>query len=447
MSDDKKPKKDLRARLGKTIAPTTPGAPPIAVPGAPPVAPPGAVAGGDVAPPPAVVAPPAAVAPPIVAPPIVAPPVAAPAALFGADVAPPPFAKPAPAPEPPKPRPPADPFAAGPQSAGPQEVRLVFDDKPVHDEEVGRQQRGRFFLVAGVCLIVGAALGAGGGSMNARRALYNVTVRDGHDIFTAVDTASRTVLDAQQKIDALVAAAAGQGGQPPRVDYASIEQLRALEIPLRAGAFARKNYGAFQPQTVDDLFSYYNNIQQIWAQITHLVSTTLPEARRSELDRTASATAPSSPEAPSSLDECRAALRHSELDRTASATADLASAQFGAVLVTVSEDQGGGIMGQLAFIEPASTEGRVIARGTRGGPGREMQVFAPGVTIGSSPTHVLLIDGAGSRGVLATQTGAFGQYVNDIRELKQLMDQTIEIQGRLTTALGEIARLEEVFAL
>jgi hypothetical protein len=278
--------------------------------------------------------------------------------------------------------------------------------------------------VAGVCIILGAALGAGGGSMNGRRAIYNVTVRDGHEIFTAVDTASRTVLDAQSKIDACVAAAAGQGGQPARVDYASIEQLRALENPLQAGAFARKNYGAFQPQTVDDLFSYYNNIQQLWGMFGRLQATTLPEARRTELDR------------------------------TATATSESASAQFGAVLVTATEGEGDAAVsrtvGQLAFLEeapPENDEPRVLVRGTRGGPGRAMAVFAPGVEIGSAPTHVLLIDGAGSRGVLASQTGAFGEYVNSIREIKTLMDQTIEIQGRLTTSLGEIARLEEVFAL
>jgi hypothetical protein len=422
MSDDKKPKKDLRARLGKTIAPTTPGAPPIAIPGGipgvTPAAPPAAAAApGDIAPPP-IAAPPVA-APQIVAPPIAAPAIAAPAGLFGADVAPPPFAQPAAPAAPPKPRPPADPFAAQAHQ-GPQEVRLVIDEKPVSDDEVGRQQRGRTALIAGICILVGAALGAGGGSMNGRRTLYNVTVRDGHDIFTAVDTASRTVLDAQTKIDACVAAAAGQGGQPARVDYASIEQLRALENPLQAGAFARKNYGAFQPQTVDDLFSYYNNIQELWRMFGHLQNTTLPEARRSELDR------------------------------TATATSESATAQFGAVLVTAPEDQGGALMGQLAFIEEAPAEGdepRVLARGTRGGPGRAMAIFAPGVEIGTAPTHVLLIDGAGSRGVLASQTGAFGEYVNSIREIKTLMDQTIEIQGRLTTSLGEIARLEEVFAL
>jgi len=396
-----------------------PGVPPLGAPVAAPVAAPASP--GDIAPPP--IAAPA----PVAAPPIAAPPIAAPANLFGVDLAPPPFAQPAAAPAaPPKPRPPSDPFAAQASSygGGPQEVRLVIDEKPVSDDEVGRQQRGRTFLVAGVCIILGAALGAGGGSMNGRRAIYNVTVRDGHEIFTAVDTASRTVLDAQSKIDACVAAAAGQGGQPARVDYASIEQLRALENPLQAGAFARKNYGAFQPQTVDDLFSYYNNIQQLWGMFGRLQATTLPEARRTELDR------------------------------TATATSESASAQFGAVLVTATEGEGDAAVsrtvGQLAFLEeapPENDEPRVLVRGTRGGPGRAMAVFAPGVEIGSAPTHVLLIDGAGSRGVLASQTGAFGEYVNSIREIKTLMDQTIEIQGRLTTSLGEIARLEEVFAL
>ncbi len=425
MSDDKKPKKDLRARLGKTIAPTTPGAPQIpGMPGAPPIgaapvaapvaAPPSGGGGGDIAPPP--------IAAPVRAPAIAAPPIAAPVNLFGGvDLAPPPFAQPAAAPAaPPKPKPPSDPFAAQAYSGGPQEVRLVIDEKPVSDDEVGRRQRGRTFLVAGVCILLGAALGAGGGSMNGRRGLYNVTVRDGHDIFTAVDTASRTVLDAQSKIDACVTAAAGQGGQPARVDYASIEQLRALEIPLVAGAFARKNYGAFQPQTVDDLFSYYNNVQQLWTMFGHLQATTLNDARRAELDR------------------------------TATATSESAGAQYGAVLVTAPEDQGGQLVGQLAFLEeapPENDEPRVLVRGTRGGPGRAMAVFAAGTEIGTAPTHVLLIDGAGSRGVLASQTGAFGEYVNDIREIKTLMDQTIEIQGRLVTSLGEIARLEEVFAL
>ncbi len=409
---DPKPKKDLRARLGKTISPTTPGAPPIAAPGAVPgiSAPTAPAAASD----PGVLAP-----PPIAAPPIAPPPIAAPASIFGSDIAPPPFAQPAAA-APKRPSIPADPFAAAQVPSGPQEVRLVIDEKPVNDSEVGRAQRGKLFAIAAVCILVGTALGWGGGSMNGRRGLYNITVRDGHDIFNVVNAASHTVEEAQQKVNACVEAAAGQGGQPSRVDYASIEALRGLENPLSAGAFARKNYNAFQPGTVDDLFSYYNNVQQLWTLFQHLENSTLPEARRAELDR------------------------------TATATADAASQQYGAVLVRQSDEDGGMIMGQLAFLEeapPENNQPRVLARGTRGGPGRAMAIFGPGLEIGTSPSYVLLIDGAGSRGVLASQTGAFGQYVNDIREIKTLMDQTIEIQGRLTTSLSEIARLTEVFAL
>ncbi|MBN8612975.1 MAG: hypothetical protein J0L92_20455, partial [Deltaproteobacteria bacterium] len=70
MSEDKKPKKDLRARLGKTIAPTTPGAPQIpGMPGGPPI-------GAPVAAPVAAPASPGDIAPP----PIAAPPIAAPIA-------------------------------------------------------------------------------------------------------------------------------------------------------------------------------------------------------------------------------------------------------------------------------------------------------------------------------------------------------------------------------
>lgn len=406
MSDDKKPKKDLRARLGRTISPNTPGAPPIAAPNVG-----GAAAPAPGAPAP-VVAPPAAVAPPVVAPPIAAPGVAAPKLPFGGpEVAAPPFAQPA---EPARPKAPMDPFAAGPAvAAGPQEVRLVIDDKPVDDSEVGRKQRGRNFLLLGIGLVVGALLGGGFGSMNGRNVLYNVTVRDGHAIYQTVNDASARVLEAQTKIDRLVERAAGAGGQPAGVDYATIEELRGMEIPIQANAFARKNYGAFQPGTVDDLFAYYNNVQLVWERINRLAALTLNESRRAELDR------------------------------TAQAAGESASALYG-VLPVSTED---GILGSLVFIEPIEGQAKLMARPRRGGPGREFDRFVPGSTIGNTPSAVMVVDGAQSAGVLAEQLGAFRQYVNDIRELKTLMDQTVEIQGRLTTSLGEIARLQEVFAL
>ncbi|MDQ3037965.1 MAG: hypothetical protein M3Y87_36555, partial [Myxococcota bacterium] len=334
---------------------------------------------------------------------------------FGSpNVAPPPFAQPRVS-EPPRSKAPTDPFAAGPSSAGPQEVRLVFDDKLVEDAEVGRKQRGRSFLLIGVGIALGALLGGGFGSMNSRNVLYNVTVRDGHEIYETVTQASTGVLAAQTKIDQLLERAAGQGGQPAGVDYQAITDLRAMELPIHAGAFARKNYGAFNPGTVDDLFSYYNNVQLIWERINRLAATTLPEGRRAELDR------------------------------TAQAAADSATAQYG--LVPVATDEG--ILGSLVFLEAAAGDNptKVMARARRGGQGRELEVFVPGTELGASPTHVMIVDGAQSAGVLSEQLGAFRNYVVEIRELKTLMDQTVEIQGRLTTALGEIARLEEVFAL
>lgn len=428
MSEEKKPKKDLRARLGRTIAPNTPGAPPIAAPGGviapPPVAAPTAapsVGSGDDHP--AVAAPVAAPAAPKAQPAIAAPPAMASRNAFGgADIAPPPFAKPAEAPkpsEPPKPRRPADPFAAGPSSAGPGEFRLVIDEKPVDDSEIGRRQRGRTFIVVAVCLVLGIVIGAGAGSMNGRRTLYNITVRDGHEIYNSVDAASRTVLEAQQHIEAVATSAGGGSGGTPAVNYTEIAALVALENPLAADTFSRKNYGAFQPGAVDDLFHYYQNVQRLWEHFQHLNAIT-------------------------------AAPRRQALDATAVATGEAANAQYVAVMVPVPEDEGGGFVGQLAFAEPAMADGQptaqILARGTRTGAGRPFDRWAPDVELGTAPTHVLLIDGAGSAGVLGERLGAFRGFVLALTEIRELMNQTIEIQGRLTTALGDIARLEEVTA-
>jgi hypothetical protein len=408
MSDDKK-KKDLRARLGRTISPNTPGAAPIAAP-----------AVGAAAAPKAPVAPPVGGGAPAIAPPIAAP-IAAPGPKLpfgGPEVAPPPFAQPKAAPA--RAKAPADPFAAGPAAAaGPQEVRLVIDDKPVDEGEVGKRRRGRNALLLGIGLLVGTALGLGAGSTNSRNVLYNVTVRDGHEIYATVNEASTHVLEAQREIDEVVTAAAGSPGHPPSVDYDSIRALQAIELPIHAGAFARKNYGAFNPGTVDDLFSYYNNVQELWRMFEHLAATTLPDTRRAELDR------------------------------TAAAAGEAATSLYG----VVPQDHDGEVRGSIVFVElpPEPAEGqeastKLTARSRRGGPGVQLDFFTVETEIGSSPTHVMLVDGAQSAGVLSEQLGAFRSFVSDIREIKTLMDQTVEIQGRLTTSLGEIARLQEVFA-
>lgn len=397
-----KKKRDLRARLGRTITPKTGGGP--AAPPGGPVRPP--QFGGDGGP--AAAKPLGGVTPPPAG--VAAPPPGIGVAPPTRDVAPPPFgASPAAVA-------PSDPFAAAAAAPKQQVVRLEFDDKPVEDAEVGRKRRFVVFVVAAVVLVAGLGVGWGAGAMLERRALYNRTVRDGQTIYQTVNEASETVSAAQRHIDTIVRSAAGNQaeGTAPQVNYDAIEALRALEKPFDASAFTTKNYSAFQPNTVNDLFTYMMNVQQLWNQFRVLAAQTLPEARREELNR------------------------------TAQATGEVAQTQFGAVL---SRNENGQLGGSLAFLSIEEGDGglRVIARATRGGHGREFQVYTGrNQEVGSSPEYVMLIDGATSRGVLAEQTGEFGRFFQQIRDLDRLIDQTVEIQGRLLQALGEVARLEEI---
>jgi hypothetical protein len=419
----KKKKRDLRARLGRTITPKTksgggPAAPPGGAGG--PVPPPnlGGEGGGDAGEAGATPAPAGVTPPPagVAAPP---PGIGGAPAGGGGDVAPPPFASQPQAQAQPAAAPAqaSDPFASSAPAPQQQVVRLEFDDAPVEDEEVGRKQRFKLFLVAGLVLVAGLGVGWGAGGMLEQRKIYNRTVRDGQEIYETVNEASQTVDAAKRHIDAIVTAAAGNEaeGTPPSVDYEAIEALRALEKPFDASAFTTKNYGAFQPNTVNDLFTYMMNVQKLWDEIRALAAQSLAEDRREELDR------------------------------TAQATGENAQTLYGAVL---SRGEDGRLGGSLAFlsIEEGDDGPRVIARATRGGQGREFQVYAGGEDqeIGETPEYVMLIDGATSRGVLAEQTGAFGRFLQKLRELKTLIDQTVEIQGRLLQALGEVARLEEI---
>lgn len=386
-----KKKRDLRARLGRTITPKTKGGGGAAPAGKEGVAPPNL--GDDSAK--AATPAPKGVTPPPAG-------VAKPPAGLGAKpskgVAAPPFAQPKAAPAS------DDPFAAAP-AQGPQVVRLEFDDKAVSEAEVGKKRPFTLIIVSLVVLAVGLGVGAFAGSTYENNKIFDRTVRDAQDIHASVSEASETVEAAQRHVNALVTAAAGneQEGTDPHVDYDAIEALRALEKPFDAHAFSNKNYGAFTPQVVNDLFDYLMNIQELWNDFRGLAAQTLPEARRAELDR------------------------------TAGAVGEAANAQYGAVL-SVAED--GRVFGSLAFLEPGE-EGAIMARATRGGQGREFQLYT-GVEqeIAESPEFVLLINNQTSRGVLAEQMGAFRQYLQQIRDIKTKIDQTVEIQGRLLTAIA-----------
>jgi hypothetical protein len=388
----KKPRniKDLKARLGRTIAPQQ-GAGGGAVPppnlgqggGPQPPSPGGGGPGGP--------------------------------AFPGADVAPPPFLQKK------KKRKAADPFAAGEASAGgggPREVRLVVDDKPVEDSEVGRVQRFRTILIAVGVAVLGIGLGYGAGSTMADRRQYNAAVREGRGLYDTVREKSAQVHDAKRLVDRAAAAAKGGPGKKPQVDYEAIEQLRALEKPFSAADFARKRYQVFKASTVDSLFEYYNDVNLAWDKISTLAATTLPERRRPVLDK------------------------------AAEAAGEATSMQTGCVPDEV-EDQ---IACGLVFVHPRTEDdglgpGEIFVSLTPAGRTFKKTVYTGG-DLGKDPSGlVILNETRRSLGVLGNRASEFTGYQRDLLDLKQLMDKAMEAQGRLERELGEVASLTEVFAL
>ncbi len=331
---------------------------------------------------------------------VAAPPAGIGGAPFGSspDVAPPPFGQPA-APE-----------ASAPAQAAPQQqvVRLEFDDKLVTDQEVGKGTKMRTIIVSAVVLVAGMGIGWGVGQMLANRAIFNRTVADAQDIYRSVDEASRAVTSAQTHINAIIEAAVGDqnAGTAPSIAFDQIEALRSLEKPFEAAAFTTKNYNAFPPQVVADLFTYLRNIDQIWLDIRQLAAESLAQNRRAELEQAVEA-------------------------------AGEGQTNFGAVLHRNDE---GHLIGSLGFVSIEQDDDgtpHVRVRATRGGAPRELQVYeANEQELDSTAAFVLDIDGASSRGVLAEQTSSFGLFLQHVRNLKILLDQTVEVQGRLITAIS-----------
>ncbi len=415
----KKPRniKDLKAKLGQKG-----GAAPAAQP-----------AGGGVAPPPGagpqpvassgLAAPPGAVVAPAVVAPVVAPiagpiggGVPAPSFLGGGAAAPSFLQDSKPPPAGPSM---ADPFAAQ-VAQGPREVRLVIDEKPVDDSEVGRKQQGRIFAILGLGLLFGLLVGAGGASLNNERLTYNAAVRSGKHVYEAVTGAATKVEQAKTLLERVAIAANGAPGKAPTIDYASIEALVALETPFHADQFSRENYKLFNAATVDDLFKYYNNVQQIWTKITSLAART-------------------------------AAPRRPELDESARAASEVVTLPVGCV-PAVGE---GRMTCNLVFVQlpdanaPPPEDGVTKVRvGVRPNAFAAEKILYTSQDLTEDPTQYLIgVNPVESVGVLGQRASLFGELKSNVNALGQLVQETMEIQGRLQTSLGEIAALQPQFAL
>ncbi|MAQ17398.1 MAG: hypothetical protein CMN30_21700 [Sandaracinus sp.] len=397
----KKPKKikDLKARLGRTIAPNTGGGAVVPPPGAAGGAPGSAPAPGGV------VAPPTGGG--------VVPPPSGPGAPGG--IVAPPFGKKAEEQKKAAAAASADPFAsAAPAAAaaGPQEVRLVLDDSAVADSEVGREKKGKTAILLGLGLVLGLLLGYFVGGLNDRRSLHNTAVRDGKDLYESVQEASAVLETAQAKVRDAVQAARGGAGESASVDYEAIEALGALEKPFNAGTFARKHYSLFQPQTVDALFDYYNKVNVIWEHIERLRGMTSGDARREELNAAAGAA-----ENAAQTVGCIPSIQENRY-----------VCSLGYVVVPE------GAEGNAVEVRPSRTARR----------GVEKEVYTGADLSEDTDKWVILINNQQSMGVLGEQASLFADYVRELSVIAGEITAAVEVQGRLETELGQIASNEEL---
>jgi hypothetical protein len=326
-----------------------------------------------------------------------------------------------------------DPFAAAQPAVGAREVRLIIDDKAVEDAEVGRRSGGKFLFAALVAAAVGILVGWFVGSTWRERQLYDLVLQDGKDIYGTVMAASPKVEQAQKLIDQAARSAAPGGGKPIEIDFKTLEELRKIEKPFPADVFSRKHYRAFEPATVDALFLYYNNTNQLWAKIATIGAKSLTPAGRESLTRAAKAAGDMA-----SIDYGCVPFKDGE--------------RFGCGMVTVTKSQGGAeepkeakeSKGKKGKDKDKAKDGppeEKVTVSTRGGS-YEKVAFS-GQDLSSKPSdYVIVIDKQRSNEILAGATSQFQSFARDLVEAKTLADQTVELQGRLTQQLGNIAKLK-----
>ena len=403
MAEQKKPRnvKDLKARLGKTMTPPTKaktGGAPAPTPGptrgslpAPSVG--GVKRAGATIPRPAVGG--------------------SGAAAGGAGN---PFA-----PTPAAPSRPPDPFSAQPAAqAGPREVRLVVDESPVDDAEVGKKRRGLVFLLLGAGIAVGMVVGGAFIHMNNNNRMWNMGARSGDAVYQQVQNASSQLTKAQALVDSASTAARGGPGVAPTVDYESIEGLLALENPMTGDTFTEQNYNLFKDTTVADLFAYHENVNTLWRRFQTLNARTSGEQKRAALAQSAEGA--------------------QNIARPTGCVPDIVENRLTCGLVFV-------------FPNPGGNEGtvRVASRANAAATRQVVKtvfVGAEGQSLSDEPNqYVVIINNERSEGVLGQQASQFAEYVALIFQIKALMDETVEIQARLENDLGQIAALNERFAL
>jgi len=301
------------------------------------------------------------------------------------------------------------------QAAHRQEVRIVVDEEAVATAHEGKSRRVRklMMMTGGGAALLGLFLGILSSTVMSKRSEYNVAVRDGKAVYEGVRAAADQVTEAKRLLDRAAGAAKARPGEGPSVDYEAIEKLRGLPTPFTAADFAGLHYTKFNRETVNSLFLYARQVDQLWDKFDSLAAGVLPESRRAELNEAAQ-------------------------DETA-----LTTSPTGCV-PTLGE---GGFRCGLVYVdmpEGDAAAGKLKVRMTRSGKPFEKDLFVGQDLRQNASNYVILTNPEQSAGVLGQRKNAFASYRRDLAEISRLMDSTLETQGSLEKGLGAVAGLEEI---
>jgi hypothetical protein len=421
--------KNLKARLGRTITPGTPGSQSV-----PPGMVPPSVGGGFPQPPKASVPPPAVggsspgglPAPGSFPGGIQAP------GSFPSGIQAPPFARPAPQPAQRQVSTPAgvgqaaaariDPFGGGaaPQAQA-RKVTLVIDDSAVKDDEIGRKSRSKSLVLVVIGVGVGLVAGFGIGNTMDKNHQYSMAVADGKAIYTKVQEVSKNVDAAKATLKRAVEASSGGPGRKATVDYSAIEELVAMQRPFSANEFHRRLYRAFGDGVVDDLFDYYNNVNMMWDGFSALGAKTAGAQKREILNKSAAATD---------------GLLNTEYGMVFTKNGTM----LGGALVFVTIPQAQPQDDKKADKDEAP---KVKVASVQGGQEVERTLYMGQEGMAEDyEKYVVMLDKIRSRTILGESANMFGKYRADLMELNARMEKTAETQGRLMKSLGQVAALD-----
>ncbi|MBN1653468.1 MAG: hypothetical protein JXA30_06795 [Deltaproteobacteria bacterium] len=295
-------------------------------------------------------------------------------------------------------------------------VTLVIDDSAVKSSEIGKKSSVMVFIVLGVGIIVGLILGFMVGNTTGDRKLWKMVIDDTKNLYSTVNETSKAVEDAKTQVQTLYATSQGGPGRQARVDYSAIEKLVAMKKPISANAFYRKRYMAFQSGTVDDIFDYVNNINILWDKFALLGAMTAGAKKREALDK------------------------------SANATDSILNNEYGLIPFVQGEGVAGGIVYvELPQLDESEQEDekaqlKVLVSSKVGSNQLEKIRFVGQKEISVNPSdYVIMINKSRSMGILGQAANQFAEFRAEVTKLNLMMNQTMEIQGRLIKTMGEVA--------